>query len=48
MGQTELLNDLCGLVNGLEGDDDIQIGSEYAYPQDGPPTLGATAKVEPI
>lgn len=43
MGQTELLNDLCGMVHGLDGDDgdDIEIGSDY--PQDdipGPPTLG--------
>jgi len=44
MGQTELLNDLCGMVHGLGGDDgDIEIGSDYPYPQEnmpGPPTLG--------
>ena len=45
MGQTELLNDLCGMVQGLggDGDDDIEIGSDYPYPTDniaGPPTLG--------
>lgn len=36
------MNDLCGMVHGLDGDgDDIEIGSDY--PQDnipGPPTLG--------
>jgi hypothetical protein len=37
------LNDLCGMVQGLDGDDDIEIGSDYPYPPDnitGPPTLG--------
>ena len=42
MGQTELLNDLCGMVIG--GDcADIEIGSDYPYPEEnipGPPTLG--------
>jgi len=44
MGQTELLNDLCGMVHGLGGDiGDIELGSDYPYPQEnmpGPPTLG--------
>ena len=31
MGQTEMLEDLVGMVKGLDGDDDIELGSDYPY-----------------
>jgi hypothetical protein len=36
MGQTDLLEDLVGFVNGLDGDnnDEIEVGSDYPYAQD--------------
>ena len=31
MGQTEMLEDLVGMVEGLDGDDDVELGSDYPY-----------------
>ena len=31
MGQTEMLEDLVGMVKGLDGDDDVELGSDYPY-----------------
>lgn len=31
MGQTEMLEDLVGMVQGLDGDDDVELGSDYPY-----------------
>ena len=31
LGQTEMLEDLVGMVKGLDGDDDVELGSDYPY-----------------
>jgi hypothetical protein len=31
MGQTEMLEDLVGMVRRLDGDDDLELGSDYPY-----------------
>jgi len=31
VGQTEMLEDLVGMVKGLDGDDDVELGSDYPY-----------------